>query len=176
MLRSSSQVVMRCVIKPRITSSSHLSFVKPPPRTPSTARPPICQRRTLTALKPRANQPPVTNSCENCSPGQIWGMERGLGLQSRLIAGVSPIAAIAGRAAAPPVGFPRLVQYSRQRWRQSRFTGGRVSVRQQVLIYFYVLPILSNRSYLTSAFPPSVTAHPLHWSRLSDKTHVEDKW
>ena len=36
-------------------------------------------------------------------------MVTGLGLQSRLIVGVSPIAAI---AAAPPVGFPRLVQYS----------------------------------------------------------------
>ena len=104
---SNTQVVLTQCYQTRDYSGR--SFVKvcqvPPPDTEHRPSDPFingghCRRSTLA--------PTVTNSCENCSPARFEGW-RGLGLQSRLIAGVSPIAAI---AAAPPVGFPRLVQYS----------------------------------------------------------------
>ena len=93
---------------------------------------------------------------------------RGLGLQSRLIAGVSPIAAIAARAAAPPVGFPRLVQYSPA---------------------MAPIPVYGGQGQCQAAGPHILlcTAHIIQplllhhfricqtlqcWTRLSDETHV----
>ena len=144
-----NQVGLGCVIKPGITrrvicqSLSTWEWTTGPAHP---APPPHLSRR-------HTGVEPVTNSCEKSSwlPSAArfegWsGVERGLGLQSRLIAGVSPIAAILRRRLWASPDWCNTHQW----WRQSRFTGGRVSVRQKVLIYFYVLPILSNRRLLTS--------------------------
>ena len=111
----------------------------------------------------------MTNSCENCSPARFEGW-RGLGLQSRLIAGVSPIAAI---AAAPPVGFPRLVQYSGAMAPIPVYGGQGQCQPAGPHILLCTAHIIQPRTSL----PPwlldfqllsSVTASP-YWSQLSDK-------
>ena len=146
--RLSNQVGFRCVIKPGIiVAESFVKVCQPgsgPLDRPTPPLHPICQGGTL-EWSPW--QIPVKSPLDSHPlPDLRDGVERGLGLQSRLIAGVSPIAAILRRRLWASPDWCNTHQW----WRQSRFTGGRVSVRQKVLIYFYVLPILSNRRPLTS--------------------------
>ena len=149
------------------------SFVKvcqvPPPDTEHRPSDPFingghCRRSTLA--------PTVTNSCENCSPARFEGW-RGLGLQSRLIAGVSPIAAI---AAAPPVGFPRLVQYSGAMAPIPVYGGQGQCQPAGPHILLCTAHIIQPRTslppWLDFQLLSSVTASP-YCSQLS---HVQDKW
>ena len=97
-------------------------------------------------------------------------MERGLGLQSRLIAGVSPIAAI---AAAPPVGFPRLVQYSGAMAPIPVYGGQGQCQPAGPHILLCTAHIIQPRTslppcWLDFQLISSVTASP-YWSKLSDK-------